>query len=102
MDKTLIKEIIIEFEQISKIVNNRLSQLYTLLGEEKPVKTNNNIKNIIDEQRNEIMNQVEELKRQAMSSISNTNYGGVPHNTFDIESMRMKMMKQIEEKKNGG
>lgn len=83
MNKTQIKEIIKDFEKISKVVNDRLEQLYALLGEERSATTSqqpkSQIKNAIEQQRQEMMRQVEEMRRQAMAqvqeSINNSTQG---------------------------
>lgn len=75
MDKVLLKEIIKDFEKISKVVNFRLKQLYQLL-DEKPERaaanheaSKSDIKETIEQQRREMMAQVEEMRRQAMAQV---------------------------------
>ena len=69
MDKTLY-EIIEDFENISKIVNYRLKQLYELVGREPKVEApKNNIKETIDRQRQEMMAQMEKMRQDAMAQV---------------------------------
>jgi hypothetical protein len=74
MDEKLLREIIKDYENVSKIVAIRLKQLYTLLGEAPHSTSNiggpkNQIKETIEKQRQEMMTRVEEMRQQAMAQV---------------------------------
>lgn len=60
IDKKVIEDLIEDLEKASKIINFRLSQLYTMVG-----KKHNNFA----VERNDIKQKIEEMRRQAMSQI---------------------------------
>lgn len=68
MDKVLIKQIIEDFESISNIINIRLKQLYSLLGESNVAKTQ--IKQTIESQKSEVSEQIEKMRQQAMEQVN--------------------------------
>lgn len=111
MDKDLLNEIIEELEMVSKIINKRLSQLYTLAGKSDNNTNGNQIKNAIEKQRQEIISQVEEMRKRAMSqataNIRNANVGGVGFNiprlptipANDVEGSKEKVLEQVKKEK---
>lgn len=110
MDKTLLREIIKDFENVSKVVNFRLEQLRSMLGETSNRSmgdTGNKIKESIEQQRHEMMQKIEEMRKQASvqvhESVGNISVPGfgmpgmnqMPMASAEIENMKKQMLEKI-------
>lgn len=79
MDRELLKEIIRDLENVSKVVSVRLDQLYSLLGDapssgaarrtQRSTESRDQVRESIEKQRQDMMNRVEEMRRQAMAQV---------------------------------
>jgi len=116
MDKALLREIIRDFEGVSKIVNSRLEQLRSMLGETHNRSmvagdSRSEIKESIEKQRNDMMQKIEEMRRQAMSQVQESvgNYSApgmpgmgmnqMPMSPIDITKMKQEILNKIETEK---
>jgi hypothetical protein len=115
MDKTLLKEIIKDFEGVLKIINSRLSQLYSMLGETpskfEHITARNEIKENIEKQRSDMMLKIDNMRKQAMTQVQESvgniplSYtspvaGRVPTDLCEFENMKKQILEKIEEKNN--
>lgn len=79
MNKDVIKEMIEDLEQVAQVINNRIQKLYTMLGEQRPLKdmgvaqtARNKIKDEIEKQRNDMMSKLEQMRSQTMAQVQDT------------------------------
>lgn len=91
----LIREIIKDFEMMSETIQKRLTQLYSMLGEEKP---NNDVKSMIEVQRQEMMQKIEQMRKQAMDQVQDSMSGlNMPMNKMGFNPMIPPMPRKKDE-----
>lgn len=86
MDKNLIKEMIVEYENMLITINRRLYILKTLLDEKmEPAAQPNNIKNEIEKRKIEILNEIQKIRQDAQNQV-NINRTISPEINFPINN----------------
>ena len=110
MDKKLLEEIISDLENVSRIVNSRLEQLYSLLG--KSYDKDNSVNSSIQKQRKSVADEINKIRSEVMSRVNdnilqvkdlNMTSGmgaqnfGMNRSSFlgDINSMKQEIMSKI-------
>lgn len=103
MDDRLIRDIINDFESISKIINYRLQQLYDMVGDGfvKNERNNNqnNMREEMERQRAKMTAEMENIRKQTMAqaqdminkqnlNMSNVPHMGQPHNMLNFKGQK--------------